>query len=116
MFGEVKIVHNYGHGAHGWTIGYATSLHAVNLAEALVAVSPQAEDGEALPSINTDFLHCKLPALAKSPSTNPAAGIDAAAANLLPSKKKLEHIGASTREPSVRSQKPATVTSDHGDA
>jgi glycine/D-amino acid oxidase-like deaminating enzyme len=29
----LRVVHNYGHGAHGWTIGYATSFHAVQLAE-----------------------------------------------------------------------------------
>lgn len=29
----IKLVHNYGHGAHGWTIGYATAEDAVNAAE-----------------------------------------------------------------------------------
>ncbi len=29
----VRVVHNYGHGAHGWTVGYATSEDAVNVAE-----------------------------------------------------------------------------------
>jgi glycine/D-amino acid oxidase-like deaminating enzyme len=29
----VKLVHNYGHGAHGWTVGYATAEDAVNVAE-----------------------------------------------------------------------------------
>jgi D-amino-acid oxidase len=28
-----KVIHNYGHGAHGWTVGYATSEEAVNIAE-----------------------------------------------------------------------------------
>jgi len=31
--GTTKLIHNYGHGAHGWTVGYATSEDAVNLAE-----------------------------------------------------------------------------------
>lgn len=31
--GKLKVLHNYGHGAHGWTIGYATAEDAVNLAE-----------------------------------------------------------------------------------
>jgi len=30
----LRLVHNYGHGAHGWTIGLATSEDAINLAEA----------------------------------------------------------------------------------
>jgi hypothetical protein len=30
--GEKKLVHNYGHGAHGWTIGYASAREAVSLA------------------------------------------------------------------------------------
>lgn len=30
-----RVVHNYGHGAHGWTIGAATSEDAVNLAEVM---------------------------------------------------------------------------------
>ena len=30
---SVKVVHNYGHGAHGWTVGYATAEDAVNIAE-----------------------------------------------------------------------------------
>jgi glycine/D-amino acid oxidase-like deaminating enzyme len=29
----VHVVHNYGHGAHGWTIGYATAEDAVMIAE-----------------------------------------------------------------------------------
>lgn len=29
----LRLVHNYGHGAHGWTIGLATSEDAINLAE-----------------------------------------------------------------------------------
>lgn len=32
QLGDKTIVHNYGHGAHGWTIGYGTSLEAVKLA------------------------------------------------------------------------------------
>jgi D-amino-acid oxidase len=31
--GSKRIVHHYGHGAHGWTIGYATAEDCVNLAE-----------------------------------------------------------------------------------
>jgi len=31
--GVLRVVHNYGHGAHGWTIGFATSEDSVNLAE-----------------------------------------------------------------------------------
>jgi len=30
---SLRLVHNYGHGAHGWTIGYATAEDAVNIAE-----------------------------------------------------------------------------------
>jgi len=30
---SVRVVHNYGHGAHGWTVGYATAEDAVNVAE-----------------------------------------------------------------------------------
>jgi glycine/D-amino acid oxidase-like deaminating enzyme len=33
LSGSVPVVHNYGHGAHGWTIGYGTSVEAVSLAE-----------------------------------------------------------------------------------
>jgi glycine/D-amino acid oxidase-like deaminating enzyme len=29
----LRVIHNYGHGAHGWTIGLATSEDAVNLGE-----------------------------------------------------------------------------------
>src|SRR6185503_15462375 len=29
----LRIVHNYGHGAHGWTVGYASAEDAVNIAE-----------------------------------------------------------------------------------
>lgn len=29
----IRVVHNYGHGAHGWTVGYATAEDAVNIAE-----------------------------------------------------------------------------------
>jgi glycine/D-amino acid oxidase-like deaminating enzyme len=31
--GAKLLVHNYGHGAHGWTIGYASAREAVDLAE-----------------------------------------------------------------------------------
>jgi glycine/D-amino acid oxidase-like deaminating enzyme len=31
----VRVVHNYGHGAHGWTIGYATALQAALLGEVI---------------------------------------------------------------------------------
>lgn len=31
--GKVKIIHNYGHGAHGWTTGYASAEDAVAIAE-----------------------------------------------------------------------------------
>jgi glycine/D-amino acid oxidase-like deaminating enzyme len=31
----LRVIHNYGHGAHGWTIGAATSEDAVNLAETM---------------------------------------------------------------------------------
>jgi hypothetical protein len=30
--GDKMLVHNYGHGAHGWTIGYASAREAVSLA------------------------------------------------------------------------------------
>jgi hypothetical protein len=29
----VRVVHNYGHGAHGWTVGYGSAEDAVNIAE-----------------------------------------------------------------------------------
>lgn len=32
-FGRLKLIHNYGHGAHGWTIGYGSAVDSVNLAE-----------------------------------------------------------------------------------
>ena len=32
VIGEKTLVHNYGHGAHGWTIGYASARAAVSLA------------------------------------------------------------------------------------
>lgn len=32
IFGQKTLVHNYGHGAHGWTIGYASAREAVSLA------------------------------------------------------------------------------------
>jgi glycine/D-amino acid oxidase-like deaminating enzyme len=31
--GRLRVVHNYGHGAHGWTVGFATAEEAVNTAE-----------------------------------------------------------------------------------
>lgn len=33
VFDGLPVVHNYGHGAHGWTIGYGTSLDASDLVE-----------------------------------------------------------------------------------
>lgn len=32
----VPIVHNYGHGAHGWTVGYGTSVTAADIVEAML--------------------------------------------------------------------------------
>lgn len=29
----LRVIHNYGHGAHGWTVGYASAEDAVNIAE-----------------------------------------------------------------------------------
>ena len=29
----LRVVHNYGHGAHGWTVGYGSAEDAVNIAE-----------------------------------------------------------------------------------
>lgn len=29
----LKVIHNYGHGAHGWTVGFASAEDAVNIAE-----------------------------------------------------------------------------------
>lgn len=48
----MRVVHNYGHGAHGWTIGYATSVQAVQLAEDAAGhptVAASVNDSDAVP-------------------------------------------------------------------